>query len=190
MLHSCLHACYQDHFSGGLRPICDLAETIHRFHGEIDWTWFAARTRESGASRSAGLTLHLAESLLGAGVPEGILERLVPGGLDRRVFEAARQSVLTRTGYDQWQPFFNKIHAKSLGDTARLSVRRVFLSREEMAATYPASRNARCLYFYYARRVGYLVRSYTTHTLRRARLMRSRGGGPNAALVRWLSGKS
>ena len=186
LLHLCLHAAYNESLGGGLRPLCDIAETTHRFRDEIDWVKVAERAREWGASRYVGLALHLAGSLLGAGVPDDVLEHLVPGGLDRRVFEAARQSALTRTGYDQWQPFFDKMRATALGDKAKLSWRRVFLSRDEMAATYPASRDMRYLYFYYARRVGHLVRSYTTHTLRRARLMLGRGRDRNAALVRWL----
>jgi hypothetical protein len=187
LLHSCLHACYQEFLSGGLRSLCDVTETIRRFRDEIDWAHLVELAREWGAFRYAGLILHLAGSLLGAAVPDAVLEQLVPGGLARPVFEAARQSVLTRTGYGQWQPFLDKIHTPSFGDTARLSWRRVFLSREEMAATYPASRNARYLYLYYVRRVGHLVWSYTTHTLRRALLMLKRGRDPQADLVRWLN---
>jgi len=190
LLHLSLHFCYQHHLAG-LRSLCDIAETIHRFRGEIDWAQVVIRAREWHASRYAGLTLHLARSMMGARVPDDVLEQLVPGGLDQRVLEAARESVFAQTGYDQWVPFFDLVGTKSLGDRARLSWERVFLSREEMAATYPASRGSRHLYLYYALRLGHVMRSYWTHTLRRGRLiMQSRGRDQNVSLVNWLkSGK-
>jgi hypothetical protein len=188
MLHLCLHACYQNRLSE-LRGLVDIAETAKRFGGLLDRERFAARASAWGASRYVGLTLHLARSMLGAEVPDAVLEQLAPGGIDQRILEAAREAVLTQTGYGQWQPFFDNVQVTSLGDKARLSWKRVFLSRDEMAAMYPASRNSRHLCFYYARRVGHVVRSFTTHTLRRAGLMmQRRGRDRNATLVRWLNG--
>jgi hypothetical protein len=186
LLHLCLHAAYDESLGGGLRPLCDIAETIRRYREEIDWVRVADRAREWGASRYVVLALQLARDLLGARVPEDVLEQLVPGGLDRRALEAAKQSTLTRTGYDQWQPFFDKMRATSLSDRARLSRWRLFLTRDEMAATYPGFRGSRFIHLYYVRRVGHVIGSYATHTLRRARLMLSRDRDPNAALVRWL----
>ena len=230
LLHLCLHAAYSESLGAGLRPFCDIAETIHHFrrgadpevgHGTteltenwsvrneprpssisvlsmvsgvdpvsvpgVDWRQVIERAREWHASRYVGLALHSAYRVLGAEVPEDVLEQLVPGGLERRVFEAAKQAVLTRTGYGQWQPFFDATHAKTLADKARLSWRRVFLSRDEMAEVYPASRNSRHLRFYYALRIGHVIGAYATHTLRRARLMLGRGRDLQADLVRWLS---
>lgn len=99
---------------------------------------------------------------------------LVLAGMSFGLISPSRQEHLTAA------------QAPTLADKAKLFWRRVFLSRGEMFATYPASRNSRYLWFYYARRVGHAIRSYTTHTVRRARLMKSRGGDPNAALVNWL----
>ena len=187
LLHLCLHASYNESLGAGLRPLCDVAETIRRYRGELDWPQLADRARDWGATRYVGLTFHLVRTLLGAGVPDDVLDQLVPGGLDRRVLEAARQSVLTQTDYGRWQAFFDKMRAASLRDRARLSWKRIFLSREEMAAVYPSFRNSRFLCLYYVRRVGHVVRSYTTHTLRRARLMAtSPERESSAALVRWL----
>jgi hypothetical protein len=187
LLHLCLHTSYKDSLGAGLRPLCDIAETIRRFRSEVDWAQVGERAREWGASRHVGLTLHLARSMLAAGVPDDALEQLVPGGLDKRILETARKAVLAQAGYGQWLPFFAAIHTTTLADKARLSWKRVFLSREEMAATYPGSRRSRFLCFYYARRVGHVVRSYAVHTLRRAHLMASSPERESAAaLVRWL----
>jgi hypothetical protein len=190
LLHLCLHFCYQHHLAG-LTSFCDIAETIHRFRSEMDWAQVVHSAREWRASRYVGLTLHLARGMLGTGVPDDVLERLVPGGIARRVLEMARESVLAQTGYRQWAPFFDLVGAKSLGDKAKLSWERVFLSRGEMAAVYPASRDSKHLYFYYVLRLGHVIRTYGAHTLRRARLMmQSRGRDRKASLVNWLrSGK-
>ena len=190
LLHLCLHICYQHRLRVGLKSICDIAQTIHRFRDEMDWTEVADRAREWGAARYVGLTLHLARSMLGSGVPDDVLERLVPGGLDQVMIETARESVLTQSGYGRWMPFFDQMDAKSIGDKARLFQlfrKRVFLSRGEMAAKYPASRNSRRLYFYHALRLRDAVRFLVAHTQRRRLpLIRSRGRDRKVSLVNWL----
>ena len=186
LLHLCLNCCYQDHLVG-LKSLCGVAETIRRFRGEINWTEVAERAREWGAGRPVGLTLHLARSMLGTGVPNDVLERLVPGGLDQRMIETARQSVLAGTGYGPWVPFFQLRGVRSFGGKAKLSWKRVFLSRGQIAAMYPRSRESKHVWFYYARRLGYAIWSFGSHTLRRTWLtMRSRGRDRNLALFNWL----
>ena len=153
----------------------------------IDWQQVVHLAREWGAARYVGLTLHLARSLLDAGVPDDVLERLVPGGLDQRVLETARQSVLAQTGYGPWTPFFDLRGARSLGDKVKLFRKRVFLSRDEMAAIYPASRDSRHLYLYYALRLKDVMRVFWSHNLRRGLpMIRSRGQDRNVSLVNWL----
>ena len=191
LLHVCLHASSKHCLGEGLRPLCDISETIQRFRSEMDWAEVAERAREWGAARHMGLMLNLAQGMLGADVPDAVLEQLVPGGIDERIFEAARESVLARTGYRQWVPLLDLLGVESIGDKARLLWDRVFLSRGEMGETYPASRNSRHLYRYYALRIRDVIRTYSSHTLRRGRLMvQNRGRDRNAALVNWLSEKS
>jgi|WetSurMetagenome_2_1015567.scaffolds.fasta_scaffold25747_2 hypothetical protein len=188
LLHLCLHVCYQHFLEEGLRPFCDIAQTILRFRGEIDWPQVVARAREWGASRYVCLALHFARSMLGADVPDAVLEQLVPDGLGQGILEAARESVLVRKGYGQSMPLFDLLGAESFGDKVRLVWERVFLSRTEMAETYPESRNSRHLYLYYALRLRDVIRTYWSHTFRRGQVMvQSHGRDPNAALVNWLS---
>ena len=189
LLHLCLHAAHRHGLGDGLRPLCDVCETILRFQSEIDWTQVVERAHVWGASRYVGLMLHLARGMLGADVPDEVLEQLVPGGISLPVLEAARESVLARTGYMERMPFFGRLGAKSLGEKLKLSWERVFLSRDEMAATYPASRDSKCLCFYYALRLRDVVRAYRFHVEQR-RVVRSPDRDRNAALVNWLSGKS
>jgi hypothetical protein len=171
-----------------LRELCDSTSDSGR-GSELDWSQFTDRAREWGATRHVGLALDLARSLLGAGVPDAVLEQLVPEGIDPRILETARESVLALTGYEQWVPLFDEFGARSFGDKARVSWRRVFLSRGEMASHYPDSRTSRHLYPYYALRLRDVVRAFGSYVRRRARLMMlSRGRDPSAALVKWLNG--
>jgi hypothetical protein len=186
LLHLCLHFSYQ-HLLATLRSFCDIAETIHRFRDEMDWTRVALSAREWGAARYVGLTLHLARSLLAAEVPDDVLERLVPGGVDRQILETARESVLARTGYGQGIPFFDRRGAKSRSDKARLVWKRAFLSRGELAAIYPASRDSRSLWLYHALRFRDAIRAFGFHTLKRGLpVIRNRGQDRSVSLANWL----
>jgi hypothetical protein len=187
LLHLCLHFCYENGCVG-LRHVCDIDETIHRFRGELDWAQVAERAREWSATRHLGLTLHLARSLLDAVVPDDVLERLVPEGVDRRILEAAREAVLTQTARHHWEPLFRALGARTLGEKAKFLKERIFLSRDEMAAKYPASRGSRYFYVYYALRLRDGLRAYTFHARRRARLlMQRRRRERHAALSNWLT---
>lgn len=158
----------------------------------MDWTQVVHTAREWGAARYVGLTLHLVRRVLGAGVPDDVIQRLVPTGLDQRVLETARGFVLTQTDYRQWVPFLDVLGAKSLGDTARRTWKRISLSRDEMAVKYPASRGSRHLYFHYSLRFRDGIRAFGSYILRRGlSVIRSLGRGQKASLVNWLkSGKS
>jgi hypothetical protein len=191
LLHLCVHVCYQHFLEEGLRSFSDIAETIHRYRDEIDWPQVVARAREWGASRYVGLALHLAESMLRAGVPEAVLEQLVPGGLDQRLLETARRSALAKTGDLRSVSLVDRWAAMSITDKARLSLSRIFLSRDEMTAVYPASSDSKRLGYYYALRLRDVIRTFGTHVLGRGlRAARSRGQASEAELVNWLkSGK-
>ena len=189
LLHVCLHAAHRHGLGDGLRPICDAAETVQRFGGELDWAQVTARAREWGAARYVGLTLRLARSMLAAAVPDDILEQLVPGGIDQRILEAASNSVLAKAGYLERMPFFDRLGARTFGERTKLSWERVFLSRQEMAARYPASLNSKHLWFYYALRLRDVTRTYAAHAFRRTRLTLP-GRGRSAELVRWLAGRN
>jgi len=125
--------------------------------------------------------------MLGAGVPEDVLEQLIPRGIDPHMLKVARESVLGQWGYIERLPFFGRLGAKSIGEKAKLSWERVFLSRDEMAARYRASRDSKYFHFYYALRLWDVILIYGSDAMTRARLMRrSRGRDRNAPLVKWL----
>lgn len=192
LLHLCLSASYRNSLTGGLRPFSDIVEAIVRYRGEMDWVQVAARAHEWGGARYVGLTLQLARNMSGAEVPGDTLERLVPGGPDQCVIDAALESVLTQTGYDRMMPqSYDHLGAESIGDKARLVGKRVLLSREDMAARYPVSRNAKHFWFYYVLRLRDVIRTYWSHVLARARLMvKDLRNNRQVLLANWLrSGK-
>lgn len=180
LLHLCVHASFKDRFGNGLRHLCDITETIRCYQPEMDWEQVAERAREWGASRYVGLSLVLALELLGAAVPNGVLEQLVPGGLDPRVLDVAKECVLGQRSYGQpWA-------ATSLVAKAKMFRQRVFLHRDEMAVVYPASRDSRHLLVYYALRVRDVFRAYRMH----ATMRNPPGSGVAAATrtPRWSGG--
>jgi hypothetical protein len=126
--------------------------------------------------------------MLGEAVPDDVVERLVPEGIDPRILEAAREAVLTQTARHHWESLFRALGARTLGDKAKFLKERIFLSRDEMAAKYPASRGSKHFYLYYALRLRDGLRAYTFHARRRARLMMQRRRRERyAALNDWLT---
>ena len=187
LLHLCLHFCY-DNGCVGLRYLCDIAETIRHFGSGLDWPRIADRARKWDATKFAGLSLHLARAMLGAAVPDDVLERLVPEGIDQRVLAAAQETVLSQTSPHQWGSLFDAQGARSPEEKAEFFKERVFLSRDEMAAKYPASRGSSLFPLYYALRLRDGVRAYTFHALRRARLLlQRRRRERHNALHNWLT---
>jgi hypothetical protein len=161
LLHLCLHFGHQNGLKV-LRALCDTAEMIRHYRTEIDWVQVIDRAREWGATRYVGLTLHMARTMLAAAVPDATLESLVPGGLDPKVLAVASETVISRTTYDKWlSPAFLGLRGREpLGHKVKRLWKRTFLSRDEMLAEYPASRNSRHLYVYHARRIWDIMRKW------------------------------
>jgi hypothetical protein len=130
---------------------------------------------------------------LAAEVPEDVLQRLVPGGLDPRLLKQATECVLAQEGYDNWSllPFPNRLGGK--WTLARVKALRdaIFLSRDEMASKYPRARDSRHLWPYYILRLVDLPRMYGRATLQQGfRMMRVRERDSTSSLDGWLkSGK-
>jgi hypothetical protein len=187
LLHLCLHSSYRENLRGGLRPLSDIVETIRRCGDGIDWALVVRLAHEWGATRYVDLALSLARSMLAAAVPDEILERLAPDGSDRRILQTARESILAQVDYSPRAPFFDALGARSFGDMVRLTWKRVFLSRDEMAAKYPASRNSRCICLYYGLRLRDAIRALGAYAERRGLpAIRSRGRARRASLANWL----
>jgi hypothetical protein len=164
ILHLCAHASYQHRFEFGLRPFCDVAETIRRHGDVIDWPLLATQARQWRWSRGIAATLELARDFVGAEVPDSLLDALAPAPMAPKIRRAAVDQVFT---VDQQTDLPGKDLARlgsSEGIWTRLrhGWRRVFLPRLELASHYGAeSDTARHVVAYlYARRIAELVRRH------------------------------
>ena len=186
LLHLCLHFCRGNRLIG-LRSFCDIAQTIRIYRSEMNWQQATDIAHEWHAAKYVGLALHLARSMSGAEVPEDVLERLIPGGLDDQVLGAARQAALGGGGFETWTPVSGLVGARSFGDMVKLFWERVFLPRDEMARVYPASRGSRHLFPFYLLRFWDAIRLHGASVLRLVRSPRYRQNKSKDAIVaNWL----
>jgi hypothetical protein len=73
LLVLCVHGA--KHHWGKLMWISDIAEVLRTYSHEIDWTWLTQRADSLGGARMLLLGLLLAHDLLGANLPDEILQR-------------------------------------------------------------------------------------------------------------------
>jgi hypothetical protein len=93
VLHLCLHTSYQHLFSFGLRPLCDIAETIAWSGHAIAWADLARRSFRWRWNRGTYLALRLAKDLVGAAVPEETLSALRPASFDETLLTTAQSQI-------------------------------------------------------------------------------------------------
>jgi hypothetical protein len=189
LLNVCIHHCCVHHLKG-LRSFCDIAETIRLYRGKLDWHRVTDLSHEWHAARYVALTLDLTRRLLGTDVTDDVFERLVPGGIDEHVLHRARQFVLADTGYTPWSSISGLLGARTLADKARLLWQRVFISREEMARVYPASRGSRFLGRYYALRLRDAIRDRGATAMKLARSSEyTQEESENGTVANWLKSR-
>ncbi|RMF94397.1 MAG: lasso peptide biosynthesis B2 protein [Nitrospinota bacterium] len=102
LLHLCLHLAYLDRFLGvgKLRALYDMALTIQRYQGELDWERLLGRGQAYKVDRGMYATLWLARHIAGAGIPDAVLSTLAAGfhGFpyeDRVLRAVATRAILT-----------------------------------------------------------------------------------------------
>jgi hypothetical protein len=94
LLHLCLHATYLEYLSSGLRPFCDLAWVLKAYRETIDWSGLVETSTRWGVRRSAWLALNLAERLLRAPVPEGVIRGLMTADTEPEMIDWTAQQLL------------------------------------------------------------------------------------------------
>jgi hypothetical protein len=150
LLHLCLHASYLHLFGVGLLPACDIAETICRHRDTLDWRRIIERARRWRAERGVYLALRLANELVGAAVPGDVLDDLRPATFDETLLTAASAQILDGT---QASEVISR-HVASFSASARLSrkggivLRRLFVSRLELARLYGVAADSPWIYLY------------------------------------------
>jgi len=170
LLHLCMHTSYHHQFAFGLRPSCDIAETITRFGLVLNWQTITERAYRWVWQRGVYLALRLARELAGADVPEEILERLLPADMTGAVLETARAQVLTdkRLAASIPAPFAELLESRRLRDKIRIFWQRVFLPRALISTLYSVPMDSIRIYGCYPRRFIDVLRRHG-HTLKKYR---------------------
>lgn len=162
LLHLCHHAAYQHSLELGLKPFCDIAETIRRHRDRIDWNEVVHRAVAWQWTRPVYLMLALARELLGADVPEHVLTVLAPADVQPQIIALAGDHVLTHqsplTAADNRLALLSG--PGSLSTKVRHTMRRAFPPRREIAAFHGVAPQSRLIEWYYLTRLGRLWRSY------------------------------
>jgi len=151
LIHIGVHAAIH-RFAFGLRPLCDLAEVVSRL--AMNWEFLGVRARASGVGRSVRLLLALAAELLGAAIPANGLDRIDSSPLPSEIWNEAKESVFKdesdqspgATPHPNLVLFMGR---KRWRDKLALAARRIFPSRQSIAARYPVRADSPRVFFYY-----------------------------------------
>lgn len=168
LLHLCLHTSYQHQFAFGLRPSCDIAETIARFGSTLDWRTMTEQAARRGWQRGVYLALLLARELAGADVPADILEKLRPADMTATILGIARAQIFTDKGFAVSipVPFADLLESRRLRDKIRIFWQRVFLPKAMIAGLYSVPTDSLRIYGCYPRRFVDVLRRHS-HNLKK-----------------------
>ena len=159
LLHLCLHTCHPHKLTGGIRSLCDIAETIQRYGRQIDWNQLQTRSSRWRINQYVYLTLRLAKELLGAEVPDPVLDSLEPHGFDRGLVRWAREEIL---GDKEASPIFPELaqlwSGRRIKDRLQILVR--ILSPKLIAKYQGISPASKSIYLHYPARLKTLFLRY------------------------------
>ena len=192
LCHLAVHAGIHS-FGLGPKALVDVAETIERL--SPDWPALADRARRFRCVRPVWLTLILARRLLGAAVPEAVLEDLRPPGPSEelvaaaceRVFRGEETTAPGNAGNPNLVLLFGR---KGLWPKIKLGLHRAFPSRAALAALYPVNPKSPRIYLCYFRWINKLIKrngpAIRARLFRRRSDARASAGGDHAALMDWM----
>ncbi|MDQ1333859.1 MAG: hypothetical protein QG552_809, partial [Thermodesulfobacteriota bacterium] len=168
LLHISLHDSYYHHLKlFGLRPCCDVAVVVRRFSREIDWGRLQDRAREWRTERFLYLMLRLSRELLGTDIPADLLESKGNKRCkDQTFLQAARRLLGKETDKPAYRgmKYPSKIHVfhpdEGLFQKIGFFLKRIPISREELAFRYALPISSRRIWIYCPLRLASLIFSY------------------------------
>lgn len=171
LLHLCIHACFHLPTGLDLVPLCDIAGLVRSSEVKIDWQLLVERATRWGGRKCAYLMLLLAQELLGAAPPAGILSAIKPDDY-MPVFldEAMEQIFFDESPVGQLAGLriggLSRI-AKAKGIRAKASAlfAGAFPPKSVLARTYPVSMSSPKIYLCYLDRLCRLTAWYATVVL-------------------------
>jgi hypothetical protein len=161
-LHLCLHTSYLHPFTFGLRPFCDIAETIDHFGSALNWETVVERAISQHWQRGVYLALQMAVELAGASVPDHVMEKLQPVDISETILETARTQIFTDKYFATSIPtsFAQLLESRRLSDKFKIFWRRVFLPKALIANNYSIPIDSLIIYVCYLRRVYDVLRRH------------------------------
>ena len=164
LIHICLHAAIH-RLAHGPRVLCDLAEAVSRL--AVDWDLLGKKARSAGVGRSVRLLLALTAELLQAPIPESGLQGIDPSALPAEIWEEARETVFKDESEHAPHPYFVLFMGrKRWRDKGALVARRIFPSRQLIAARYPVRADSPRVFLYYPLAFGVLIKDNAPAFLR------------------------
>jgi hypothetical protein len=167
LLHLCMHATLQHQLMTGLRPLCDITQVIARAGEGLRWDLVAERAERWGWERGVYLALALARELLGAAVPDEVLRRLQPPGVNKGLLVAAKALLFTEG--ERLSALSSNLasarHGGSARERAAVFLQRLFLPRTALASLYAVPPRSPRLYLYYLVRLKDLLLRYSPATV-------------------------
>jgi len=168
ILHICLHLSFQHLFQlAGVRSLCDIRESIEHYNSKIKWTQVCSHASEWGVRNSVYLTLLLARDMMGANVPDDVMEDLKPDEFDHRVKTWAANQIASAVVAPAISPFFFQLWKPGSFYEKISLLRKLLLPAPEIISQdYPAPFGSVRNYLYYAVRLKDHFRRYARATRR------------------------
>jgi hypothetical protein len=159
LLHVCLHTCKHQFTFFGLRACCDIAAIIRSYGATLDWGQVTSRAAQWQIAPYVDLPLRLAQELVGAAVPEAVLDDLRPEGFDARMLVWAGAEILEETTAAPLFPALLQLWRGRWRVEKAAVVWRIF-SPAVIAKAYALAPTSKMVYLYYPVRATDLLRRY------------------------------
>ena len=151
LIHVCIHASLHHRFASGLLHLCDIAEILSNYGTALDWGKIYSIAKKWNATRSLYLSLLLTKNLLGAGVPEAVLDQCKPDQTDPKLIEWSKELVIE--GWLNEVPMTCNIPKivgpRTLAERYRNFMGILFPSKKVLATKYAVRSDSPLLYYYY-----------------------------------------
>jgi hypothetical protein len=159
LVHLAIHATYSHLCEFSARPWCDIAQVIRHFADVLSWPEVVDRATRWRCRSGTYLALRMARELVGADVPDDVLQSLRPPHFDERLMRIA---IRPRPELTLNRGFLALARRQGVAAKLRTIASRVFVPRHELADFYDVPRASPRVYGLYARRVKDLLLQWRT----------------------------
>jgi hypothetical protein len=162
LLHLCMHTSNDDAFESGLRFLYDIKMVLEKFKEVLQWDLFVQRAFAWKAERCAWLALSMVKNLFAVELSEDILVKLKPVESPSHLFSMAEELLFAGSfeNYEISTGLSQMWKAEKPGEKISLFIKRLFLSRQEIAAKYPVLPGSPRRFMYYPVRFKDLLSRY------------------------------